>query len=110
MKSNKSFAVPLLTTGTKLKFPYGRLVRVTILSCLGLASTLASAQDGRQLFSSSAVENTIDNTVSLPLYRGSSQGKSVWYVVLDSSTDNEESRYFCESLFWASQPKQAAKT
>jgi len=22
----------------------------------------------------------------------------------------EESRYFCESLFWASQPKQAAKT
>ncbi|HIG64599.1 MAG TPA: hypothetical protein EYQ43_03330 [Methyloprofundus sp.] len=24
--------------------------------------------------------------------------------------DNTGSRYFCESLFWASQPKQAAKT
>jgi hypothetical protein len=24
--------------------------------------------------------------------------------------EKEESRYFCESLFWASQPKQAAKT
>ncbi|GAW85008.1 hypothetical protein bplSymb_SCF00208P028 [Bathymodiolus platifrons methanotrophic gill symbiont] len=28
----------------------------------------------------------------------------------EADNENSGSRYFCESLFWASQPKQAAKT
>jgi hypothetical protein len=48
-----------------------------------LAATAASANGGT-LFVQSAVENP-DGTVTLPLYRGTSQGRTVWYVVLDSS-------------------------
>ena len=35
-----------------------------------------------------------------------------WEDVLEirSGRNQAGSRYFCESLFWASQPKQAAKT
>jgi len=37
------------------------------------------------------------------------KGKST-KVVKHKPDTIPESRYFCESLFWASQPKQAAKT
>jgi hypothetical protein len=47
----------------------------------------ASASDGN-LFIRSAVENG-NNTVTLPLYKGTSQGTTVWYVVLDSSNGND---------------------
>jgi hypothetical protein len=39
---------------------------------------------GRTLFVKSAVEHP-DGTATLPLYRGTSQGRTVWYVLLDSS-------------------------
>lgn len=40
--------------------------------------------DGGKLFITSAVEHP-DDTVTLPLFRGTSQGQTIWYVVLDSS-------------------------
>lgn len=55
-----------------------------------LALPLAHA-DGRTLFVRSAVENN-DGTVSLPLYRGTSKGQTVWYVLLDSSDGNDADR------------------
>lgn len=47
--------------------------------------------DGRTLFVTSAVENA-DGTATLPLYRGTSQGRTVWYVLLDSSDGNDADR------------------
>lgn len=47
--------------------------------------------DGRTLFVASAVENA-DGTATLPLYRGTSQGRTVWYVLLDSSDGNDADR------------------
>ena len=44
---------------------------------------IAAAGD-RRLFVRSAVENR-DGTATLPLYRGTSRGRPVWYVLLDSS-------------------------
>ena len=44
---------------------------------------IAAAGD-RQLFVRSAVENR-DGTVTLPLYRGTSRGRPVWFILLDSS-------------------------
>jgi hypothetical protein len=57
--------------------------------CLVLAATLfaaaaARAEGGGTLFLQSAVEHA-DGTVTLPLYRGTSSGKTVWYILLDSS-------------------------
>ena len=49
-----------------------------------VAPFAAYADGGRTLFVKSAVENS-DNTVTLPLYRGSSKGQTVWYLLLDSS-------------------------
>src|SRR4029077_11886124 len=46
----------------------------------------------RTLFVRSAVEH-VGGTVTLPLYRGVSQGRPVWYVVLDASTSNAASQY-----------------
>ena len=48
---------------------------------------LAAAGD-RRLFVRSAVENP-DGTATLPLYRGTSRGRTVWYILLDSS-DGED--------------------
>lgn len=42
----------------------------------------------RTLFISSARENGKD-TATLPLYRGTSRGRTVWYVILDSSDDRD---------------------
>lgn len=49
----------------------------------GIAAAPAAAKSG--LFIRSAVENG-DDTVTLPLHRGTSAGSSVWFVVLDAST------------------------
>jgi hypothetical protein len=48
------------------------------------ASTIALADSNRTLFIQSAVENP-DGTVTLPVYQGMSQGRTVWYIILDSS-------------------------
>jgi hypothetical protein len=56
--------------------------------CAGAAALHAPlsayADGGRRLFVRSAIENN-DGTVTLPLYRGTSKGQTVWYVLLDSS-------------------------
>src|SRR3954451_17141675 len=53
---------------------------------LGLAAPAgAMADGGGTLFVSSAHENG-DGTVTLPLHRGTSGGRDVWFVVLDAST------------------------
>ena len=44
--------------------------------CLPFLPSVACA-DGGRLFVTSAVENA-DGTVTLPLYRGTSQGRTVW--------------------------------
>src|SRR5262249_37292783 len=48
--------------------------------------------DGPTLFIRSAIEHG-DGTVTLPLYRGTSHGRTVWYVVLDASSSNAADRY-----------------
>jgi len=47
--------------------------------------------DGRTLFVKSAVEHD-DDTVTLPLFRGTSAGRTVWFIVLDASTSNQADR------------------
>lgn len=49
--------------------------------------TTARADNGHTLFLTSAVENG-DNTATLPLHRGTSRGRDVYYVVLDASDGN----------------------
>jgi hypothetical protein len=58
---------------------------------LPLMPSAAFADGGRTLFVKSAVENA-DGTVTLPLYRGTSQGRTVWYTLLDSSDGNDADR------------------
>jgi hypothetical protein len=69
-----------------------RRIIVSGLLALGASAAVSfpgmAAADGgggqRQLFVRSAVENP-DGTATLPLYRGTSQGRWVWYIILDSS-------------------------
>ncbi|EHR72226.1 hypothetical protein BurJ1DRAFT_3418 [Burkholderiales bacterium JOSHI_001] len=74
-----------------------RLARRTLI---GLAiATLAAAgvpgpalaDGGQKLFVQSAVVHA-DDTVTLPLYRGTSQGRAVWFVVFDSSDGGDADR------------------
>lgn len=51
----------------------------------------AHADGGRTLFVKSATENS-DGTVTLPVYRGTSKGQTVWYLLLDSSDGGDADR------------------
>lgn len=63
-----------------------------VLACLLIIALLfvtvgqgaAHADGGRTLFIKSAVENPND-TVTFPLYRGTSKGQTVYYIILDTS-------------------------
>lgn len=59
-----------------------------LMCCAGtsawLAPLAANADGARTLFVKSAVENS-DGTVTLPVYRGTSKGQTVWYLLLDAS-------------------------
>src|SRR3954451_2152095 len=57
------------------------------LAAAGLGASPALAGSG-ELFIRSAAEHP-DGTVTLPLQRGTSAGRTVWYVVLDSSSGAE---------------------
>jgi hypothetical protein len=59
-------------------------VRAILVAIALLVPTVALADGSRTLFIQSAVEHA-DDTVTLPLYRGTSGGQTVWYVVFDSS-------------------------
>jgi hypothetical protein len=50
------------------------------------------ADGGHTLFITSAVENA-SGTVTLPLYTGTSQGQTVYYVLTDSSDGNFAQQY-----------------
>ena len=60
-----------------------------LAALLALAAPAAAMADGggRTLFIPSAHENG-DNTVTLPLHHGTSQGRDVWFIVLDATTRN----------------------
>ncbi len=64
-----------------MKASFGAALLVTAV----LAYAGPAAADGPTLFIRSAVENG-DGTVTLPLYRGTSHGKTVYYIVLDTSS------------------------
>lgn len=57
-----------------------------------LVSASSALASGRTLFVASAVEGPGD-TVTLPLYRGTSHGQPVYYILLDSSDGNFSQRY-----------------
>ncbi|WP_367025367.1 hypothetical protein ABZN20_11670 [Methylococcus sp. ANG] len=76
--------------------PFHSLTGALLLAGLGLLSSNVYATEnegGRDLFIRSAVENPTEDTVNLPLYRGRSQGQTVWYVVLDASTGTAAEKY-----------------
>jgi len=64
-----------------------RLFAAAFLFAVAVFATRETAVAGseRTLFITSAVEHG-DDTVSLPLYRGTSRGRTVWFVVLDTSS------------------------
>jgi hypothetical protein len=66
------------------------LAVVVLIATAGLTSALASGD--RTLFLTSAVEHA-DDTVTLPLYRGISNGQTVYYIVLDASDGDAANRY-----------------
>ena len=72
--------------------------RSIISSMLALAASTAvslpgsALADGRQLFLRNAIENS-NGTVTLPLYRGTSQGREVWFMLLDSSSGSDADRF-----------------
>src|SRR3954453_4100680 len=59
----------------------------TLAALLVLAAPAGAMADGggATLFIPSAHENG-DNTVTLPLHRGTSGGRDVWFIALDAST------------------------
>lgn len=52
------------------------------------AAVMAERTEWRTLFIAAAIEHS-DGTVTFPLHRGTSQGRTVWYIVLDSSDGND---------------------
>jgi len=64
------------------------LAFLAVTLTLGVSvSKVAHASDGHTLFIQSAVQNA-NGTVTLPLYRGTSHGQTVYYVMTDSSDGN----------------------
>ena len=70
--------------------PNARRRTFLVAATLAVATALAlpAHADGRTVFLKSAVENP-NGTATLPLYRGTSQGRIVYFVVLDSSDGND---------------------
>lgn len=71
----------------------GKVVILALLSLLSMTVLADSAGGTRRLFVESAVESASDNTVALPLHRGISGGQTVWFVVLDASSDDVARQY-----------------
>lgn len=63
------------------------------LTAFNQSAALASDDGARKLFVSSAFENTADNTVVLPFYKGRSSGKSFYYMVLDASNGDAAKKF-----------------
>lgn len=68
------------------------LLRATFALPVGaMLAGKSFAASSRELFIPSAVENP-DNTATLPLYRGTSQGRTVWFILLNSSDGTDANR------------------
>ena len=52
----------------------------------------AASDGGSRVFMSSAHENG-DGTVTLPLHRGTSHGRVVWYILLDASSGDAADKF-----------------
>lgn len=63
----------------------------TMMCAFAWTANVPVRADGRTLFIRSAVEHP-DDTVTLPLFRGTSHGRTVWYIVLDASTGAQADR------------------
>jgi hypothetical protein len=74
-----------------------RAVLATLACALGVGVVVSAPaladSGGAKLFITSAVEHPADHTATFPLLRGTSAGRTVWYVVLDASTSDAADRY-----------------
>ncbi|MEQ1833495.1 MAG: hypothetical protein ABL977_10605 [Candidatus Eisenbacteria bacterium] len=61
-------------------------------AALAARSADAARGGGARLFVTSGHENA-DGTVTLPLHRGTSKGRTVWYILLDASTGDAAKRW-----------------
>jgi hypothetical protein len=71
-----------------------RMIVAVLAATTSLAALSANVEaSGRQLFLTSAVENTLDDTATLPVYRGvDAGGQEFWYVVTESSNQQDARR------------------
>ena len=67
------------------------LLALAFASAIALSTSSSALAGERELFIRSALEHD-DDTATLPLHRGTSKGRTVWYVVLDSSDGNDADR------------------
>lgn len=71
--------------GSRLTGPEGT-------SALASRAGAPASSDGSRLFVTSGHENA-DGTVTLPLHRGTSRGRTVWFIVLDASSGDAAERW-----------------
>lgn len=74
-----------------------RITVLTALACIAASVTAgpaagSSGSGSGTLFIESAAEHS-DGTATFPLLRGTSRGRTVWYIVLDASTGEAADRY-----------------
>lgn len=72
-----------MRTSMTTRFATGAAALALVIACGGAGDGARGSQE-RRLFVASARENG-DGTVTLPLHRGTSLGRVVWYVILDAS-------------------------
>ncbi len=65
-----------------------QFVALAVVALTVPAAAMADDPGQRTLFIASAVEHP-DNTATFPLHRGTSQGRTVFYILLDSSDDKD---------------------
>ena len=68
--------------------PRRAFLLATAATAIATALAFPAQADGRKLFITSAVEHA-NGTATLPLYRGTSNGQTVYFVILDSSDGND---------------------
>ncbi len=64
------------------------LIAAAVSVTLIAPAAVSADSGGHKLFIASAIEHP-NNTVTFPLYRGTSHGQTVWYIVLDASDGNK---------------------
>src|SRR5436305_62832 len=77
----------ILPARKRARFTGLALAAFASLALLAGGPAISTHADGAKLFISSAVEHAND-TATFPLHRGTSGGKTVYYIVLDTSSDN----------------------